>query len=253
MDAGDEPSPAASPPPVGETTGDRALTCPVCASPSARGERFCEACGAELATGRPRRASSLPRRRRRTTEPEVATTPTTCRECGGEVGADGYCTSAGPRRRARATTSPSSRPPGSAAVCDRGVRHTRNEDAVALRRRVRARQPRGARGVRRRLLLDRLRRRQPRGGPRRPRRAGRSRPPGRGHRRRPGRRDAPGPSTRPRTRPTRPSSPTPTAGPGQPGVVHVRRRVVRRAAARGRAGSATAAPTGCPTRATHCC
>ncbi len=79
------------------------------------------------------------------------------------------------------------------------------------RRRPRARRPRRARRLRRGLVRDRLRRRQPGGGPRRPRRAGRQ----------PARRDrAPPPpgsrrarrrSTPRRTRPTRPSSPTPPA------------------------------------------
>jgi serine/threonine protein phosphatase PrpC len=55
-----------------------------------------------------------------------------CLECGGVVGDDGYCTQCG-------TKAPSPRDhfeerPASwvAGICDRGVRHTRNEDAMAL-------------------------------------------------------------------------------------------------------------------------
>ena len=55
-----------------------------------------------------------------------------CAECGGVVGEDGYCTQCG-------TKAPSARDhfeeqpaPGVAGVCDRGIRHTRNEDAMAM-------------------------------------------------------------------------------------------------------------------------
>ena len=100
------------------------LSCGSCASPVARGERFCEACGADL--GQPAPAAGPP------VPPEVATTSRTCRECGGDVGADGYCTRCGasaPSLRDHFTEQPAG---WVGAVCDRGVRHTRNEDAVAL-------------------------------------------------------------------------------------------------------------------------
>ena len=58
--------------------------------------------------------------------------PTPCAECGGVVGDDGYCTQCG-------TKAPSARDhfeeqpaPWVAGVCDRGIRHYRNEDAMAL-------------------------------------------------------------------------------------------------------------------------
>ena len=55
-----------------------------------------------------------------------------CHECGGEVADDGYCTQCG--AAASGARNHFSEQPASwvAAVCDRGVRHTRNEDAVAL-------------------------------------------------------------------------------------------------------------------------
>lgn len=55
-----------------------------------------------------------------------------CLECGGEVDADGYCTLCGalaPSERDHFEESPASWVGG---VCDRGVRHARNEDAMAL-------------------------------------------------------------------------------------------------------------------------
>ena len=64
--------------------------------------------------------------------PEVAATARACHECGGEVADDGYCTQCGaaaPSPRNHFTEQPAT---WVAAVCDRGVRHTRNEDAVAL-------------------------------------------------------------------------------------------------------------------------
>jgi serine/threonine protein phosphatase PrpC len=70
---------------------------------------------------------------RTTTETAPAAgTRAPCLECGGVVGDDGYCTQCG-------TKAPSPRDhfeeqPATwvAGVCDRGIRHTRNEDAMAL-------------------------------------------------------------------------------------------------------------------------
>ena len=107
--------------PSGAVVEDRAtgaLSCPSCDSPVAAGERFCEACGAELGPPAP--------------APEVATTPRVCRECGGDVADDGYCTRCG--AEADSPRDHFSEQPAAwvAAVCDRGIRHSRNEDAVAL-------------------------------------------------------------------------------------------------------------------------
>jgi serine/threonine protein phosphatase PrpC len=112
--------------PAGAAVEDQAgaLSCPACASPVAAGERFCEACGADLGPPAPAAVQPVP--------PEVATTARTCRECGGDVAMDGYCTNCGAGAeslRDHFTEQPAA---WVAAVCDRGVRHTRNEDAVAL-------------------------------------------------------------------------------------------------------------------------
>ncbi|MFL6165817.1 MAG: protein phosphatase 2C domain-containing protein [Ornithinibacter sp.] len=112
---------------------DQELLCPACQSPVASGERFCEACGADLgpaaASGAPASTASV-----MTPEggdpPEVA--PAACHECGGEVADDGYCTQCGAAAvspRNHFTEQPA---PWVAAVCDRGIRHARNEDAVAV-------------------------------------------------------------------------------------------------------------------------
>lgn len=62
----------------------------------------------------------------------AATTPTPCSACGGIVGTDGYCESCGllaPSPFDHSETSPA---PWLAGVCDRGVKHSVNEDAMAL-------------------------------------------------------------------------------------------------------------------------
>ena len=113
-----------------------ALLCPSCHSPVASGERFCEACGADLGPQpeavcrRLRRLKHQPQRLQAAPEPEAAAAP--CHECGGEVADDGYCTQCGAAAvspRNHFTEQPA---PWVAAVCDRGIRHVRNEDAVAV-------------------------------------------------------------------------------------------------------------------------
>lgn len=113
------------------------LTCPGCSSPVGAGERYCEACGADLgATAAPveeaapaREASPIEESSRVAAAPAAASP---CRQCGGVVAADGYCTQCGakaPSLRDHFTEQPAT---WVAAVCDRGIRHSRNEDAVAL-------------------------------------------------------------------------------------------------------------------------
>ena len=102
-----------------EHLGTGALSCPSCATPVAAGERFCEACGADLGLPDPAPA-------------EVATPSRVCRDCGGEVADDGYCTSCGALASSRRDHFSEQPAAWVGAVCDRGIRHTRNEDAVAV-------------------------------------------------------------------------------------------------------------------------
>ena len=118
-------------------------TCPSCSTTVDDRERFCEACGAALSPGDPEvptAATAAPA----TADPTAATAaPATadaeaadaeaavCSACGGAVAADGYCETCGARAvipRDHVVEQPA---PWVAAVCDRGVRHARNEDAVA--------------------------------------------------------------------------------------------------------------------------
>jgi len=117
-------------------------TCPSCHVPVGESEEYCEACGAQLS---PTVAPLGPAETEETggTPAEVAAgmpapdadltgTASVCPACGGEVADDGYCGTCGaraPKRRDHFSEQPA---PWVAAVCDRGLRHTRNEDAVAL-------------------------------------------------------------------------------------------------------------------------
>ena len=104
-----------------------ALTCVECGAAVSADARFCEACGADL-PGEPA-GVALP------AQPSVDTpapTRAACNECGGTVDDDGYCTTCGakaPRERDHFTEQPQA---WVAGVCDRGIRHVRNEDAMAL-------------------------------------------------------------------------------------------------------------------------
>ncbi len=109
-------------------------TCPVCHVGVEESEEYCEACGAELS---PAVAATEPPPTREATgtppiDTDLAGTASTCPACGGEVAGDGYCGTCGaraPKHRDHFSEQPAA---WVAAVCDRGLRHTRNEDAVAL-------------------------------------------------------------------------------------------------------------------------
>jgi PPM family protein phosphatase len=98
--------------------------CPSCQAPVLRGDRFCEACGAELPDREPE-SVAVP------TATEVA--PGTCANCGavGEIAEDGYCGECGYKQ-----PDPHDHEEIDlgwvAGVTDRGLRHPRNEDAMAV-------------------------------------------------------------------------------------------------------------------------
>ena len=115
--------------------------CPSCHALVGASEQFCEACGAELGPssvmaddsplgGETPLADEPP-----PTEPmpqDLVGTASTCTSCGGEVGTEGYCGTCGTRAAKRRDHFSEQPAPWVAAVCDRGIRHTRNEDATAL-------------------------------------------------------------------------------------------------------------------------
>lgn len=102
------PGTDAQPDDVGSRTAGEALACPSCSAPVVAGDLFCEACGHELPpVGEP------------------------CPGCGAFQAVDGYCGACGLRQ-------PAPRDhielvlPGVGMVTDKGHRHHRNEDAVAV-------------------------------------------------------------------------------------------------------------------------
>jgi serine/threonine protein phosphatase PrpC len=105
--------------PLPDNESDR--PCPGCGEPVDPTDRFCEDCGADLllaSGGTPTSGTGA---------------PGACAACAEtEIDADGYCTHCGhaqPTRRDRVELDLA----GAAGVSDRGLRHHRNEDAMALR------------------------------------------------------------------------------------------------------------------------
>lgn len=100
------------------------VPCPACGAMGDAEAKFCEVCGASM-SGTPPQAEP---------EPVVAEAPPArpCARCGGKVAADGYCEECGApamSERDHFAISPSATVGG---VCDRGIVHARNEDAMAL-------------------------------------------------------------------------------------------------------------------------
>jgi serine/threonine protein phosphatase PrpC len=137
----------ATPPAAGQDT----VACPSCGQPVPGGARFCEGCGAQVVAGDapppppppPPGAPadqlgsapiSAPTRRPADALPDPAPVQgrRPCPNCGGEVGPDHYCLSCGtkvPSERDHFEETPA---PWVAGVCDRGIVHDRNEDAMAV-------------------------------------------------------------------------------------------------------------------------
>lgn len=112
--------------------------CPSCGDEVAAWEAFCEGCGAQLtpSEARPEElvAEEIPVSRvlHDPGESDEAAPVRVCIECGGRFDADGYCEQCGakaPSERDHFVESPATWVGG---VCDRGRRHHRNEDAMAL-------------------------------------------------------------------------------------------------------------------------
>ena len=135
---------------AGSTTGPEAA-CPSCGAGVPEGARFCESCGTQIGDRAPDGAPltpptmvpaddlgdapiSAPTRRPAHALPDPPPDPgrRPCGTCGGEVGPDLYCLSCGtkaPSERDHFRETPA---PWVAGVCDKGVKKSRNEDAMAL-------------------------------------------------------------------------------------------------------------------------
>ena len=130
---------------------------------------FCEQCGTPLG------ARAGRRRRRGAPSRSPCRAAPVCRACGGTIADDGYCEQCGEpavNERDHWSELPSALVGG---VCDRGRRHTRNEDAMALARRGHRRRCSSSATASR--TVAGLRPREPRRRARRAGRAGHGAPP----------------------------------------------------------------------------
>lgn len=117
-------------------------TCPQCGEMVGEADEFCEACGQTLSTGAlaagndAASGTELGTQRLPPLAADGPTAPTAAPlrycQCGGEIDADGWCSVCGLRASNERDHYIEQPAPHVAAVCDRGVQHARNEDAVAL-------------------------------------------------------------------------------------------------------------------------
>ena len=103
-----------------------AATCSQCAEPVVADDAFCENCGAQLLEN----AVAAPAET--VAEPTFVASTAPCRDCGGVVADDGFwsqCGKRAPTARDHWREAPADWVGG---VCDKGIVHARNEDAMAL-------------------------------------------------------------------------------------------------------------------------
>jgi len=132
---------------------ETATACPHCGEPVDAGAKFCESCGKPTSSvaepvatlmAEPVEAQASPaddlgsgpisavtRAASTAAAPAPFADRRPCLQCGGDVGPDGYCEQCGtkaPTERDHFREQPAS---WVAGVCDRGIKHSRNEDAMA--------------------------------------------------------------------------------------------------------------------------
>lgn len=110
-------------------------SCPQCTEPVGEGDRFCEACGRELSWGAAEPSRELAGASASDAQWVSSTgSAPSCSGCGGtDFGPEGYCDTCG-QRRASGPDHTELDLGELAGVSDRGRRHHRNEDALALGR-----------------------------------------------------------------------------------------------------------------------
>ena len=106
--------------------------CPTCTYPVTAWASFCEGCGAPLLPTAPPPPLQPSGGSTATRRLGAEAQPRSCAQCGGTIDADGYCQTCGTKAPDPRDHSEAAPAPWLAGVCDRGVQHTRNEDALAL-------------------------------------------------------------------------------------------------------------------------
>ncbi len=126
------PDPSLHQPPGVEWSPLAAEKCPACGAdfpdPYTPGtSQFCVQCGAARPASA--QAGDIPR----SLDPDaVMAPPRPCVQCEGAVDSDGYCTVCGFKAASERDHYREEPAPWVAGVCDRGMKHSRNEDAIAL-------------------------------------------------------------------------------------------------------------------------
>ena len=127
------------------------LTCPACAAPIAAGDTFCEACGAQLNAAQLDGSAATPPLATppadtgSTSAPPVSAsgddtapiprtkrTAKICAQCGGKILDDGFCGTCGQKASSPRDHWSEKPAPWVGGVCDKGIVHGANEDAMAL-------------------------------------------------------------------------------------------------------------------------
>ena len=111
---------------------DLELKCPACAAPIAVGDAFCEACGAQVQGDPAASSPGVVTADITAPVPRTVVTAETCSHCGGRILDDGFCGTCGQKAVSRRDHWSEQPAPWVAGVCDKGIVHGGNEDAMAL-------------------------------------------------------------------------------------------------------------------------
>jgi serine/threonine protein phosphatase PrpC len=110
--------------------------CPNCGERASEADQFCESCGATLrdsaTPAEPAAPEAAPDLKTGLTAPPPEDTAVRHCSCGGVIDDDGWCTVCGLRARSERDHFELQPRPRVAGVCDRGLHHPRNEDAMAI-------------------------------------------------------------------------------------------------------------------------
>jgi serine/threonine protein phosphatase PrpC len=112
------------------TAASAATVCPHCGEAVGGADQFCESCGTPLREP-DEMVAVVPVGTTRPTPTPASLLPRSC-SCGGVVDPDGYCTTCGLRALSERDHFSEQPAPDVAFVCDKGIVHTRNEDAAAV-------------------------------------------------------------------------------------------------------------------------